>query len=99
MGASTKGIVEVLRKTDKGYLYIKEESGNTNIVDGLEIDLKLPYLQAINYEKLSSTYVINGTYGIGEYRNDTTYIQFQKIEDKNFIEKYVEIKNNNGNVA
>lgn len=94
LSSGTKAIVDVLKVTDKGYLYIKNNDDNSYVVEAKEIDLKLPYLQAINY-KYDKSYDIYNTYGI----KDRVYIQFKKVSDRTLIQKYVEIKTKNGDVS
>lgn len=97
LSASTKDIVNVLKVTDKGYLYIKNNSDDSYVVNALEVNLKLPYLQAGPYSSNGS--YDSGSYDfskslykdIGGYSN--TYCQAIKITDSIFIQKFLDAKN------
>ncbi len=103
LSASTKDIVNVLKVTDRGSLYIKNNSDDSYIVNALEVNLKLPYLQAGAYDKLTNSYSFNtklyGSIGDNYYSNLNTYIQSQKITDATFINKFLDIKNNNKSIT
>lgn len=87
--SSTEDILNVLKVTDTGVLYIKEDSSDSNILSNFEVNLKLPYMYAANVSGDDSLKV-NKIYG---YKG-TVYYQFQKIQDKTVIEKYLDYKNN-----
>lgn len=96
---ATKDILEVLRVTDTGMLYVKNNEDNSYIVEALEINLKLPYLQAVSYSCSDlGSYSIANIYGIGPLAGDS-YFVFQKITDKTLIEQFLKIKNNNGDIT
>lgn len=99
LNSQTAEIKNVMKVTDTGYLYIRDNSDSSNVVNALEVDLKLPYLQAIDYEKSSyGNYDINGQYGYGN-NVGSRYYQFVKVTDKTLIEKYLNVKNNNGQIT
>jgi len=100
LNSDTTEIRDVLKVNDLGYLSIRDNSTSTNVVDKLEVNLKLPYLQAVDYTLSSSGwYTINETYSkIGGW-SGTTYYQFKKVTDKTLIEKYLDIKNNNKSIT
>lgn len=99
LNSQTAEIRNVMKVTDTGYLYIRDNSNSSNVVDALEVDLKLPYLQAIDYEKnTNGNYDINGQYGYGN-NVGSRYYQFVKVTDKTLIEKYLNVKNNNGQIT
>lgn len=98
LGSSTTDIVNVLKVTDKGYLYIKNNSDDSYIVNALEVNLKLPYLQAGPYTSYSNSFYsfAKKIYGsIGDNISGThTFIQYNKITDSTFIQKFLDVKNN-----
>ena len=51
LSASTKDIVNVLKVTDKGSLYIKNNSDDSYVVNALEFIIKLHYLQDVHNNK------------------------------------------------
>lgn len=103
LSAGTSDIVDVLKVTDTGVLYVKKDADNTYVVDGLEVNLKLPYLQAVPYEVQGSYYDVQQLYSsIGDkfsWTHKNTYTQLKKVTDKTLIEKFVQIKNNAGNMT
>lgn len=100
--SSTEDIVNVLKVTDKGYLYIKNNSDDSYVVNALEINLKLPYLQAGPYNKDSYQYeFVPALYGaIGESwaQHGHVFVHAQKITDSTFISKFLDVKNNNKDI-
>ena len=104
LNPETEAIVKVLKMTDTGYLYIRDNSDSSNVVEALEVDLKLPYLQAIDYSRRSQgtssdSYNIMGQYGYGYYGKGSRYYQVTKVTDKTLIQKYLDVKNNNGQIT
>ena len=83
----------VLKETDTGLLYIKDNSNYSYVIRDMEVNLKLPYLKAVNYTCFGY-YAVGTTYGIsnGLYK-------YVKIEDRNFVEKYLNVKNSNGDIT
>lgn len=101
LSSATSDIVEVLKVTDTGVLYLKDDTDDTYMVDALEVNLKLPLLQAINYTKSTSNwYSIKKLYGAlgGEFTGNS-YYQLKKVTDKTFVEKFLDIKNNGGDIT
>ena len=96
LNPSTQAIKDVLKKTNTGYLYVKDNSAEegTYVVEKLQVDLKLPLLQAISYKYAGGFYTINQLYA-----ESNTYYQYVKVTDKNLIEKYLKIKNSKGDVT
>ncbi len=98
LNGSNEDIRDVLKVTDTGYIYVKvkDSTDGKYVINALEVNLKLPYLQAINYDYKGSWYSINRLYNsIGK----GTYYQFKKVTDRNFIEKYLKIKNGKGDIT
>lgn len=99
LSSGTKAIVDVLKVTDKGYLYIKNNDDNSYVVEAKEIDLKLPYLQALDYTKSSTHYGVNEMYGSIGNGSGKRHYQFKKVTNRTLIEKYLNIKNNNKSIT
>lgn len=98
LSSGTEDIVKVLRVTDTGMLYVKDKSEDKYVVEALEVNLKLPYLQAIDYSHRDGKYDINSTYGkIGMFGN--TYTQLQKVTDRTLIEQFLKVKNANEDIS
>ena len=98
LSSATSDIVDVLKVTDTGVLYLKDNSDDSYVVNALQVDLKLPYLQAIPY-KIGN----NGWYSIepklyGSIGNfyasleDNVYYKLEKVNNKEFVETF--LKNN-----
>ena len=98
--STVSDIVDVLEVTNTGYLYIRDDSTNTNIVDNMEVDLTLPYLNAVNYES-GRWMTINKIYSSysGGVLSKTVYNKIEKITDRTIIEKYLEIKNSDSSIT
>ena len=107
LGSAIDEIVEVLKVTDTGFLYMREkdDATGTYVLESYKINLKLPYLQSLPYEKKERYYDVTGLlYGsIGDQYSSigatTTYVQWKKITDRALIEEYLNIKNNNEEIT
>jgi len=107
LSSATSKIVEVLKATDTGFIYIREKDDTTGtyVVQAQQVDLKLPYLQSLAYSKNDEEYdLTNVIYGsIGNFYNytgaDHTYTKWEKVTDENLVEKFLSIKNNNGDIT
>lgn len=100
LSPNTVDIRNVLKVYDIGTLYIKDDASTDSsyVVDALQVNLKLPYLQALDYTKNTSNYYINAMYqAIGSYHG--TYSIVKKVEDETLIRKYLDIKNNNKSIT
>ncbi len=90
---------KVLQLTDEGYLYIREkDNAESYVVENMQIDLKLPLFYSINVSGnnngiSTSYYTINSVYGLG-----SRSYKFEKITDSTVIEKYLEIKQKDGDI-
>lgn len=102
---TTKKIREVINATDTGYITIKDKTTDSIVLDPYGVDLKIPYLRVTNY-----TVIENGKeFGSGETEsinvllrnagNSEAYYQYEKITDQNIIDKYKEIKSQNGDIT
>ncbi len=104
LSSATQDIVNVLKSTNKGYLYIKNNTDNSYVLNALEVNLTLPLLQGSPYSNEGTYYKFSLLYNsIGnEYThsgNNNTFTQTQKITDSAFIEKFLDIKNNNKSIT
>ena len=98
LSSATSDIVAVLKVTDTGVLYIKDNSDDSYVVNGLQINLKLPLLQAIPYRIGGNSWnhieILPGLYGsIGDTRNynsGNTYYKVEKVTDREFVEAFLE---------
>lgn len=94
----TKEMREVINAVDTGYITIKDKTTNTVIIESYAVDLKLPYLRVTNYEVVSNGQKLDGDYEINvplrNAGNSEAYYKYEKITDKNVINKYKEIKAN-----
>ncbi len=106
--SSTKSaIVDILKVTDTGFIYIREKDDTTGsyVLQAKQVDLTLPKLQSISYTKNDSEYNLLGMlYGsIGNnyvYTGaDQTYIAWEKVTDEDFVEDFLDIKNNQGKLT
>ena len=98
LNPATISIRDVLKITDDGQVFVREKDNTSSyIVDRLNVNLKLPYLKAVSYEKMNSTYVIGTIYekiGDSWTNGGRTYYKFEKVKDKNLIQEFLKDKNN-----
>lgn len=107
LSSSKTEIVKVLKATDIGFIYIREKDDTTGtyILQAQQVNLKLPYLQSLLYSDDNGSYnLANQIYGsIGnEYlwiEDDYTYSKWEKVTNKDLVEKFLSIKNNNSNIT
>lgn len=87
-------ILKVLRETNTAWIYIKDNTNDTLIVDALKVDLTLPVLKAfeITENQKSNTFRSFNIKSI--YKIDNLYYNIQKITDKQVIENYKNAKIN-----
>lgn len=88
-------ILEILRKTDTVWLFIKNASDDTLLINALKLDLALPPLNAINYHVwLDSYYIIGGNassaaqWSAMTYNIKTAWYKFEKITDEALVSNY-----------
>lgn len=94
-------IRQVATLTNTGYLTIKDITEDTNILEDYEVDLTPDYMKLLN-----TSLVKNGQslsvyeWDCGAYTSSVSnaYYQYQEITDQDVIDKYIEIKENNGNI-
>lgn len=96
----TKQMKEVINAVDTGYITIKDKTTDKVIVEHYAVDLKLPFLRVTNYEVISNGQKLDVDYNINvplrNAANSEAYYKYEKITDQNLINKYKEIKANNG---
>lgn len=101
---TTNQIRGVINAVDTGYITIKDKTIDTIILQPHAVDLKLPYLNVTNYSVINNGkelgYAESNSLNIAlrNASNSEAYYQYEKITDENIINKYKEIKANNGNV-
>lgn len=87
--------------SDTGFITIREKTTNTIVVEPYQVDLKLPYLLVTDFTVINNGKEFDSFNPINvALRNaavSTPYYQYEKITDENVINKYKEIKANNGN--
>ena len=94
-------IKQVALFTNTGYLTIKDITKDTNVLENYEVDLTPDYMKLVNTSLVKNGQSLS-TYewDCGAYTSSISkaYYQYQKITDQNVIDRYLEIKENNGNV-
>lgn len=99
---TTSDLRKVINTSDKGYITIKDKTTDTVSLQPYAIDLKMPYLRVSNYTVLKNgkELKINDSEEVQiALRNadvSKAYYQYEKIIDQALINKYKEIKANNG---
>ena len=93
-------ILDVINVVDTGYITIKDITADTIVLEDYAVNLSIPFLRVTNYAVIN-----NGTYTSNDNimkvplrspANSEAYYQYEKITDKNIIDKYNEIKEKNG---
>lgn len=97
----TKELRNAFNKSDNGYITIREKGTNTVAVEPYKVDLKLPYMQVTNFTVINNgkEFSMSNTLSV-PLRNhgvSEAYYQYEKITDENVINKYKQLKANNGN--
>ena len=103
LSGATAKIADVLMKTDTGFVYIREkDSVDSYVLENYKVDLKLPYLQSLTYNKNDMEYNLFGAlYGKIGYSAgyNKAYLKYQKVSDKDFINKFISIKKENKSIV
>ena len=91
-------IRSIINASDIGYISIKD---STDVVSlNQKVDLQIPYLLVTNYTQIDNGKQFSGTETINiALRNAScskAYYQYQKITDKDVIDKYNKIKSSKG---
>ena len=100
---NTTELRAAFNKSDVGYITIREKDATTPTIEPYQVDLKLPYLQVTSFS------VINNGKEFGRDESNSinvplrnasyseAYFQYEKITDTNVINKYKQLKADNGN--
>lgn len=107
LSSTVSAIVDVLKVTDTGFIYIREKDDTTGsyILEAQLVNLCLPYLQSISYTKEDGMYNLLGMlYGsIGNNfvytGGNQTFVAWEKVTDEDFVEEFLDIKNNQGELT
>ena len=107
LNTSKSAVKDVLKKADLGKIYIREikvASDSTSdyvyALENYEVNLKLPYLQSLDYQKRESVYglaqsMLYETIGFDwDYGADKIFYKWNKVSDIDIITKFLEIKEN-----
>lgn len=91
----------VINAVDTGYITIKDRTTDTVILQPYDVDLKIPYLNLTNYTVINNGKEFDYNKNVIQIAlrcasNSEAYYQYEKITDQNIINKYKEIKANNG---
>lgn len=90
---------DVVNATDKGYITIRDKNTTQVVVESQEANFKLPYLRMSNCPVLTNGKDLDKENLQIASKNKNYYIayyKYEKITDQNLINKYKEIKLNNG---
>lgn len=95
----TEEFQKVIKAVDTGYITIKDKTTDTTILQPYAVDLSISYLNVTNYNVISNGKDLaknNIQVNFWNASNSKAYYQYEKITDENIINKFKEIKNNNG---
>ena len=104
MLTTTKEMREIFNATDTGYVRIKDKTADVIILEPVALDFKIPFLRVTNFSVLSNGKEFTSSeedcinVPIRCASNSEPYYQYEKITDQNVINKYKEIKSNDGNI-
>lgn len=94
-------VLDILKTTDTAYIYIKNTTENTNVLDGVEVDLTLPKNNVFQIQQFTNSteneIIIshdNANLGEAVYGIDEYSFQFIEVEDQSIIDAYNEAKEN-----
>ena len=103
-------IGKIILQTDNAFVTIREK-GSSNIVQVIEVDLKIPLLQFTDKPILTNGHEFfnivlkdkiylksNGRYLSSANFKDKAYYKYEKITDNTFINKYKDVKKGKGNI-
>ncbi len=99
---TTKNLREVINTVDTGYITIKDKTADTVALQPYTVNLEIPYLMVTNFSVIDNGKELS--YGgadtiqvaLRNSSNSEAYYQYEKITDQSVINKYEEIKENNG---
>lgn len=97
--------IKIITVANTGYITIKDKTTDTIILEPYGVDLTIPYLNITNYQVInngktfyrgsSSNQLIQ--INCWNASNSKAYYKFEKITDEKVINKYKQIKKENGN--
>lgn len=98
---TAKDLREVINAVDTGYITIKDKNTDTVVLEPTAVDLKTPFLSLTNYTVIPNgkdldTSGTNIQIALRCALNSKAYYQYEKITDTAVINKYKELKANNG---
>ena len=100
INTGTSDLKTVFNTSDIGYIRIKDKTADEIVMEPYKVDLKVPYLNVADKLVLKNGQDLTdeSNYINIPLRNAKTnaYYQYEKITDQNLINKYKEIKANNG---
>ena len=100
INTGTSDLKTVFNTSDIGYIRIKDKTADEIVMEPYKVDLKVPYLNVADKLVLKNGQDLTNesNYINIPLRNAKTnaYYQYEKITDQNLINKYKEIKANNG---
>lgn len=98
---TTKDLRDVINAVDTGYITIKDKTSDTVILQPYSVNLKTPFLNVTNYTVIPNGKDLDAAniqIALRCASNSEAYYQYEKITDQNIINKYKEIKEQNGDV-
>lgn len=110
LSSATSEITNILKATDTAFISIREVKANEEdptvyALQNYQVNLKLPYLQSLQYREEGAVYsLLNVLYGsIGNLYNSSgdnrTYVNAIKVKDENLIKEFLNLKNNDQSIT
>ena len=101
INTATDEIKDVVNAVNTGYITIKDVTEDTVVLQPYAVDLTIPYLRVTSYQVVENGhefgYSESNSISIPLRTTDAkAYFQYEKITDTDLIEKYKEIKENDG---
>ena len=87
-------IFKILRETNTAWMYIKDNTNDTLVVNALKVDLTLPVLKAFKITENQNTSTFRSFHIKTVYDIDNLYYNIQKITDEQVIANYKDAKIN-----
>lgn len=87
-------ILKVLRETNTAWIFIKDNTNDSLVVNALKVDLTLPVLKAFSITENQSSSTFRSFHIKTVYNIDNLYYNIQKITDEQVIENYKNAKIN-----
>ena len=97
---TTEALRNVINAVDTGYITIKDKTEDIVVLEPTGVDLKTPFLRLSSYTVIENGTDLSNNYiqiaSISKSGYGSAYFQYEKITDTSIINKYKEIKSNNG---